>query len=164
MFLLTEIPVSDAQMYLKTRTTIKTGTVRTENNNHNNDRAIVCVVLFLVVGWLHMTTDGLVVVWRRAVLYWHPGEGEWMRHVPRNCLKSPILSGGKSKVAAKFLFGVLPYRRVWSFMAKFRKFSKNFHPVSPYARATVKILPYTGATGIVVSTSSAVSEKEQHTL
>lgn len=74
-FLLTEIPVSDAQMYLKTSTTIKTGTVRTENNNHNNDRAIVCVVLFLVVGWLHMTTDGLVAYWWRVVSSRRPGGG-----------------------------------------------------------------------------------------
>lgn len=72
-FLLTEIPVSDAQMYLKTSMTIKTGTVRTENNNHTNDRAIVCVVLFLVVGWLHMTTDGLVVDVRRVVSSRRPG-------------------------------------------------------------------------------------------
>lgn len=62
--LLTEKPVGDAQIYSKTRTTTgKEHTKRYENNNNRtNDLAIVCVLPFLDVGWLHMTTaDGCLV-------------------------------------------------------------------------------------------------------
>lgn len=122
MFVLTEIPVSDAQMYLKTGKAIKTGTERMRTTTT----------------LMNVQLCALYRSWPLVGYTWRPMAslsmgGGWYRHsvgrggvVLRNAMKSPNLLIGKSKFTTKFPVMVIPVLLALVVYAKISKIFKTF--------------------------------------
>lgn len=130
---LTEIPVGDAHTQIRKRTRRRRRTEKRKENNDQtiNDRASVWVVLFAVVGWLHMTTGGHGTVGGRE----RSGSAGWtasggrvkFRSAPRKTSSREVIprwnkSRGKSKSPPVDFRGAVGF----SFATKMSTISMNF--------------------------------------